>query len=206
MSTQFHRPADDDVASREREAGSPSETTRAFGLERDAEPAEPSPSSGPVATTPIVTDEAAPPRRRHVIDRFDAAAGLLVLRLATAAVVGVHGLQKIAELSATEQLLTQVGVPAPHIMALIFGPLEIAVAVALVLGIAVRAAGLGVAVIAVCALVLVKWTDHAALFVANQPGFTGDTEFLLAGVGLALLGVGGGGWGLDRKVRNRGKV
>jgi len=36
------------------------------------------------------------------------------------------------------------------------------------------------------------------------PGFNGDFQLLLAGAGAALLGLGGGGFGLDRAVRNRG--
>jgi hypothetical protein len=36
-----------------------------------------------------------------------------------------------------------------------------------------------------------------------MPGFTGELDLLLAAVGLTFLGVGGGGWGLDRTFRNR---
>jgi putative oxidoreductase len=155
------------------------------------------------STTLGFADEEVVPRRRHVIDRFDNAAGLFLLRLVTAAVMGVHGYQKVQDRTGTLQQVRALHLPAPDTVAMIFGPIEIAIAVALVIGLAVRAAGLGTAIVAIGALVLVRWTSPDTIFVAHQPGFTGETELLLAGIGLLLLGVGGGGWGLDRKVRDR---
>lgn len=146
------------------------------------------------------------PRERtyHVIDRFDGALGLLFLRLAVAAVVGVRGLQKIQHRDETEQMLRAVRLPAPDLLGMLFGPVQLAMAVALVLGLAVRVVGAGIAASAITALVLVNWSAGAVIFTEGVPGFNGDLQLLLAGVGLALLGVGGGAVGLDRSVRHRG--
>lgn len=181
LSTQFQRPED-----------------------TDDRPAVGSHPTGP--TTLGFASEVVVPPRRHIVDRFDNAAGLFLLRLTVAAVMAVHGLQMVQDRGATEQQLRALRIPSPDTTALILGPLEIAIAVALVLGIAVRVAGLGTAVIAISALVLVRWTSTDAIFVAHRAGFVGETELLLAGIGLLLLGVGGGGWGLDHKVRNRRKA
>ncbi|MEO9150753.1 MAG: DoxX family protein [Lapillicoccus sp.] len=200
MSTQFHRP--DEL---ETEAASDSPPTRAIELDpRVGDDTGSTARVGPVPTTTLgFANDDVVHHRRHIVDRFDNAAGLFLLRLTAAAVMGIHGLQKTQAQTATEQQLRSLRIPAPDTLALLFGPLEIAIAVALVLGVAVRAAGLGTAIIAISALVLVRWTAMDAIFVADRPGFVGETELLLAGIGLMLLGVGGGGWGLDHKVRNR---
>lgn len=183
MTTQYQRADETDLRP------APSEEARVVAASR--------------STTLGFADEVVVPRRRHVIDRFDNAAGLFLLRLAAAAVMGVNGLQKVQDRAGTVQQLRALHLPAPETMGMLFGPIEVAIAVALVLGLAVRLAGLGTAFIAISALVLVRWTSTEAVFVADQPGFTGATELLLAGIGLMLLGVGGGGWGLDHTVRNR---
>ncbi|MEO3935176.1 DoxX family membrane protein [Dermatophilaceae bacterium Soc4.6] len=143
-------------------------------------------------------------RTHHVVDRFDGALGLLLLRLVVAAVVGTRGVQKIAHRDETAQMLRAVRLPAYDVLGMLFGPVQLAMAVALVLGLAVRVAGAGVAASAVTALVLVNWSSGSQIFVADVPGFDGDFQLLLAGAGVALLGLGGGGLGLDRAVRHRG--
>lgn len=143
-------------------------------------------------------------RTHHVVDRFDGAIGLLLLRLVVAAVVGVRGLQKIQHRDETVQMLRAVRLPAPDVLGMLFGPVQVAMAVALVLGLAVRVVGAGVAASAVTALVLVNWSSGAVIFADGVPGFNGDLQLLLAGAGFALLGLGGGAVGLDRSVRHRG--
>ncbi len=143
-----------------------------------------------------------PARTRHVVDRFDGAIGLFVLRLVTAAIFGIRGLQKLQHLDITRQQFTQVGVPHPDTLALVTGIAEIVIAVALVLGIAIRIAAVGIVLISVGALVYVRWKS-GNIFTAGQPGFTGELELLLAAVGIALIGLGGGGWGFDRRFRRR---
>lgn len=208
MSTQFQRPDDTDdrpaVGShptREIEAG-PRARARDEPSVPGGDASDPTDPTG--ATTLGFASEVVVPPRRHIVDRFDNAVGLFLLRLTVAAVMAVHGLQTVQDRGATEQQLRALRIPSPDRMALILGPLEIDIAVALVLGIAVRVAGLGTAVIAISALVLVRWTSTDAIFVAHRAGFAGETELLLVGIGLLLLG--GGGWGLDHKVRNRRKA
>lgn len=142
----------------------------------------------------------APARGRHVVDRLDGALGLFLLRLAVAAIMGVRGLQKLQSLPTTQQQLAQLGIPNPATMSVVLGGAEVAIALALVVGLAVRLAGLGITVVAVGALALVQWRS-GDVFTTGQPGFAGELELLLAGVGLALLGLGGGGWALDRRFR-----
>lgn len=147
---------------------------------------------------PAVDERGAPPR--HVVDRLDGALGLFLLRLAVAAIMGVRGLQKLQSLPTTEQQLAQLAIPNPATMSVVLAGAEVAIGLALVLGLAVRLAGLGITVITVGALALVQWRS-GDVFTAGQPGFTGELELLLAAVGLALLGLGGGGWALDRRFR-----
>jgi uncharacterized membrane protein YphA (DoxX/SURF4 family) len=87
-------------------------------------------------------------------------------------------------------------------MAFAVGVCEVAIAVALVFGILMRVVGLGIAAIAISALVYVKW-HTGVLFTEGQPGFAGELELLLAAVGLAFAGLGGGGWTVDRRFRRR---
>jgi uncharacterized membrane protein YphA (DoxX/SURF4 family) len=148
------------------------------------------------------TPEPAAIRVRHVVDRFDGAFGLLILRLVTAGIFAIRGLQKLQHLDLTQQQFAQAGVPYAPTMAIVVGAGEVAVAVALILGLLVRIAGLGIALITIGALVYVVWRT-GEVFHAGQPGFSGELELILAAVGLALAGLGGGGWGVDRRFRRR---
>lgn len=141
-------------------------------------------------------------RTRHVVDRFDGALALLVLRIVVAGIFAIRGLQKLQHLDVTRTQFTSLGVPYPETMAAVVGAAEVAIALALVLGLLVRVAGAGIATIAVGALVYARWRS-GSFFTDGQPGFTGELELLLAAVGIAFLGLGGGGWGVDRKYRRR---
>ncbi|MDQ2758728.1 MAG: DoxX family membrane protein [Actinomycetota bacterium] len=167
------------------------------GVAHEREPAETDPFAA-------LGDTEARTRTHHVVDRFDGSLGLLLLRLVVAAVVGVRGLQKISHRDETVQMLRAVRMPAYDVLGALFGPVQLAMAVALVLGLAVRVVGAGVAASAITALVLVNWATGSQIFTSGVPGFDGDFQLLLAGAGVALLGLGGGGLGLDRVVRNRG--
>lgn len=147
-------------------------------------------------------EDVGPERVRHVVDRFDGAAGLLLLRLVTAVILAVRGLQKLQHLDVTRGQFAQIGIPSPDTMAVVVGGAEFAIAFALIIGAFVRLAGLGIAIITIGALVYVKW-HTGDIFTTGQPGFAGELELLLAGVGLAFLGLGGGGWGVDRRFRRR---
>lgn len=146
--------------------------------------------------------EERPPKTRHIVDRWDGAMGLLVLRIVVAAIFAIRGLQKVQHLDVTRTQFTQLGIPYADTVAFVVGVCEVAIAIALIFGIAVRIVGLGIAAIAIGALVYVKWRTNT-IFTDGQPGFVGELELLLAAVGLMFAGVGGGGWTVDRRFRRR---
>jgi uncharacterized membrane protein YphA (DoxX/SURF4 family) len=147
-------------------------------------------------------EEERPAKMRHVVDRFDGALALLILRLVVAGIFGIHGLQKVQHLDATRANFAQNGIPYADTMAFVVGVCEVAIAIALIFGIAVRVAGIGIVLIAVGALVYVVWRS-GSVFTDGKEGFAGELELLLAAVGLAFAGVGGGGWTVDRRFRRR---
>jgi len=139
-------------------------------------------------------EEERPAKMRHVVDRFDGALALLILRLVVAGIFGIHGLQKVQHLDATRANFAQNGIPYADTMAFVVGVCEVAIAIAL--------AGIGIVLIAVGALVYVVWRS-GSVFTDGKEGFAGELELLLAAVGLAFAGVGGGGWTVDRRFRRR---
>jgi uncharacterized membrane protein YphA (DoxX/SURF4 family) len=147
-------------------------------------------------------DEERPARIRHVVDRFDGALALLILRLVVAGIFGIHGLQKLQRLDATRASFAQNGIPYADTMAFVVGVCEVAIAVALIFGIAVRVVGVGIVIIAVGALIYVVWRS-GNVFTAGKEGFAGELELLLAAVGVTFAGLGGGGWTVDRRFRRR---
>ncbi|GAA1897144.1 DoxX family protein [Lapillicoccus jejuensis] len=154
------------------------------------------PTEDDAATTPQATG-------RSVTDRWDGALGLLLLRLGTAALLAVTGLQKIDQRPGTVTMLRTAGLPAPDVLGALLGPVQLAMAVALVLGLAVRVVGLGLLAQSVVALVLVDWSGRTDVFLPGVSGLAGERQLLLAAIGAALLGLGGGGLALDRRVRAR---
>ena len=133
-------------------------------------------------------------------DKFFGSLGFFLLRLVTAAIVGTHGAQKLLDIPATQAFFENVGLPYAEYLAWGVGTAEVLAAVALIFGFLTRVAGAGIAAIAISALSLVKW-GLVNPFVAGQAGFIGELELLLAGVGIVLMLVGGGGWGIDAGIR-----
>ena len=146
--------------------------------------------------------DARPQRVRHVVDRFDGAVGLLILRLVTAAILAVRGLQMVQDQDVSGDRFEQWGLPNPDVLVIVVGAVAFASAFLLIIGALVRVAGLAIAVLAVASLVYVNWRS-GDVFTSGQPGFRGELELLLAGVGLTFAGLGGGGWGVDRRFRRR---
>lgn len=140
---------------------------------------------------------------RIVTDRWDGALGLLLLRLGTAALLAVTGLQKIDQRPGTVSMLRAAGLPAPDVLGALLGPVQLAMALALVLGLAVRVVGLGLLAQSVVALVLVDWAGRTDVFLPGVSGLAGERQLLLAAIGAALIGLGGGALGLDARVRAR---
>lgn len=143
------------------------------------------------------------PASRPVTDRWDGALGLFLLRLGTAALLAVTGLQKVDQRPGTVTMLRDAGLPAPEVLGALLGPVQLAMAAALVLGLAVRVVGVGLLAQSVVALVLVDWSGRTDVFLPGVSGLAGERSLLLAAIGAALLGLGGGGLGLDRRVRAR---
>ncbi len=135
-------------------------------------------------------------------DKFFGSLGLFLLRLIVAAIMGVHGANKLMNLPAAVEMLQSTILPSPNILAIVIGSAEVAIAIALVFGLLTRVAGLGVALVAGGALAFVQWGNWSP-FKPGEAGFTGELELLLVGVGLLFLLVGGGGWSVDRGFRSR---
>ena len=168
-----------------------------------------SPVSRPAPTTGGVSaaegqdpSDTGPQRVRHVVDRFDGAVGLLILRLVTAAILAIRGLQMLQDQDVSGDQFAQWGLPSPDVLVIVVGAVAFASAFLLIIGALVRVAGLAIAVLAVASLVYVQWRS-GDVFTSGQPGFTGELELLLAAVGLTFAGLGGGGWGVDRRFRRR---
>ncbi len=152
----------------------------------------------PQPTATVVPD---PPSTKlsRTTDRFPAALGLFLLRLVVAAVVGVHGAQQLLDMPATIAAFGQTALPYPEILAWATASGSVLIAVGLVFGFGVRIAGVGTTLIGVGALVFVYW--WRPLFEAGRVGFLGETELLLAVIGVFFLLVGGGSWGVDAAIR-----
>lgn len=151
------------------------------------------------------TDVAAPVLHKPTTDKFMGSMGLWLLRWVTAGIMGVHGYQKLTDITGTEQFFTSLNLPSPHWLALGTGVAEVLAAVALFFGLLTRIAGLGIAAISILALITVKWKKNP--FASGVPGFAGELELLLAAAGLALFFVGSGRWGIDGQIRsNRRKA
>lgn len=139
-------------------------------------------------------------RQKRTTDRFLSSLGLFVLRLVTAAIMGLHGIWKITHLPQVEQMLAGTIIPEPRTMSFVLAIAEILIAVSLVFGALVRLSGLGLVLILVGALVFVKWTTNPF---SDGYQLNGELELLLAAVGVLFLCVGGGRWGVDGGFRSR---
>src|SRR3989344_590918 len=108
--------------------------------------------------------------------------GLLLIRLALAAVFLVHGIQKLSNLSGTGMFFGKVGI-APF-FAYIVAAVETLGGLAMLLGVFTGVAGVLIAIVMACAIYFVKFSK----------GFSGGWEFdltlLLAALGVALSGSG----------------
>lgn len=165
----------------------------------------PAPAAEQAAATPesaVPAPHAAARPARRTTDRFLPSLGLFGLRLAVAAIMGVHGLDKLLNPQAAAELFATTLLPQPQLLSMVVGVSEVAIAIALVFGLLTRLAGFGVALVAGGALAFVLWGPWSP-FVAGRPGFVGELEVLLAAAGLLLVCTGAGGWAIDRGFRAR---
>lgn len=163
----------------------------------------------PVAAGTGATAASAAPVRTETVtvtqrstDRFAGSLGLFLLRLVTAAIMGIHGMQHLLNLPAATQMIQETVLPAPSILAVVLGAAEVAIAIALVFGLLTRLAGLGLALVAGGALAFVLWGSWSP-FKPGESGFSGELELLLVAVGVLFLLVGAGGWSIDHGFRAR---
>ncbi len=141
-------------------------------------------------------------------DRFLPSLGLFLLRLATAAVVGVIGYQVLTDIDATSDFLSQTMIPEPRLVSWILGFTLGVLALLLVIGMLQRVVGVVLLVAAVGSLAFIRWGSFSP-FVEGREGFLGDRTLLLAVIGFLLLALGGGAWGVDgayRRGRARAKA
>jgi len=140
-----------------------------------------------------------PPERAYN-DKFLGSAGLFLLRLVLVAVLGVRGIQILADIDGTTSWLTDHFVPYATIVVWALGIGLIVIAAMLLLGFGVRLAGILTAAVAIAVIVWVRW-GYTNIFVQGEPGFIGDLDLLVAGAGAALAFLGSGGWAIDAAMR-----
>jgi putative oxidoreductase len=119
-------------------------------------------------------------------------AGLLVLRLIVGVTFALHGLDKLGDLSGTEEFFASLGIPAPGLMAPFVALTETVGGLLLIIGLATPLVGVALAGDMLVALV----TAHidAGFFAAD-----GGIELVLlpGGASLALALTGPGRWSAD---------
>ncbi len=142
----------------------------------------------------------APKLPKRTTDKFFGSLGLFLLRLIAAFSLGIHGLQRLADMKGTQQVFSNTVLPAPVAFAWGVAIVEVLVAALLVFGFATRLAGFLMTVVAVGTLAFIQWGSWS-IFVDGQTGFIGELDLLLAGIGLVLLCLGGGSWSIDGAVR-----
>lgn len=135
-------------------------------------------------------------------DRFFPSLGLFVLRLVLAGVLGLTSFQILGSgVDSTANFLAGIPlIPEPRLVAWILGFTLGAMALLLVIGLLQRVVGFLLLAVAVCSLVFIRWGNFA-IFTKDIEGFIGDKDLLLAAIGLLLLTIGGGAWGIDGAFR-----
>lgn len=162
----------------------------------------------PTSTDNASREDAGPPRVST--DRFFPSLGLFVLRLVTAGILGVASYQILGSgVDATADYLAgHPLIPEPRLVSWILGFTLAALALLLVIGMVQRVVGFVLLTVAVLSLVFIRWGNFS-IFAAEVEGFIGDRDLLLAAVGLVLLTIGGGAWGIDgafRRAREASKA
>ncbi|RMB61195.1 DoxX family membrane protein [Tessaracoccus antarcticus] len=160
---------------------------------------------GAVPTSPdnAMREDFGPPR--VTTDRFLPSFGLFVMRIVLAGVLGLASFQILGSgVDATANFLAGYPlIPEPRLVAWILGFTLGAMALLLVIGLLQRVVGFLLLVISVAALVFIRWGNFQ-IFTSGGlwvDGFIGDKDLLLAAIGLVLLTIGGGAWGIDGAFR-----
>ena len=123
-------------------------------------------------------------------------AGLLVLRLVVGATFLLHGIDKLGDMSGTEQFFASLDIPAPGLMAPFVAVTETAGGMLLIAGAFTPLVGLALAADMLVAAV----TAHLGHgFFVDDGGF--ELELLLGGASLTFVLAGAGRFSVDRAVR-----
>jgi len=146
-------------------------------------------------------DELPPPQPRADNDRFLGSIGLFVLRMVLTAFVGVRGVQVMFDVQGTTDWLANHRVPHADIFAWVLGVVLLMCAILLLFGLLTRTAATVIAILTIALLVFVRWGIEA-IFTQGQAGFLGDTDVLVAGIALAVMFLGSGGWAIDGAIRH----
>ncbi len=157
---------------------------------------------GAVATSSENASREDAGQKRVTTDKFFPSLGLFILRLVTASILGVTSWQILGSgVDATANFLAGYPlIPEPRLVAWILGFTLGGLALFLVIGLLQRLVGFLLLAIAVASLVFIRWGNFP-IVEADTAGFIGDTDLLLAAVGLLLLSMGGGRWGIDGAFR-----
>ncbi len=137
---------------------------------------------------------------KRTTDKFLPSFGLFVLRLVVAGILAIIGYQGLTNIDGTAEVLGLTMLPEPRLLAWIGGFTLLGMALLLVIGLFQRVVGFVLLGLAVVSLVFLRWGAFSP-FVAGEEGFIGDRDLLLATIGLLLICVGGGGWGIDGAFR-----
>jgi putative oxidoreductase len=125
--------------------------------------------------------------------------GIALVRIITGVIFIAHGYLKffVMGIPGTTGFFSQLGIPAPAIMAPFVATLEVAGGIALVLGVLTRLAALGLAIDMLVAIFLVRL--EGGFFAPNGAEF----EILLCVACVALVTAGAGALSVDDAIARR---
>lgn len=155
---------------------------------------------GVVKTSPANESRTPPMPEKRSTDRPLASFGLFFLRVVTAAILGIIAYQGLTNIDGTAAVLERTLLPQPRLLAWIGGFTLIVLALLLVVGLLQRVVGVVLLALSVVSLVFIRWGQFSP-FLSGVEGFMGDRDLLLGAVGLLLICIGGGGWGIDAAFR-----
>ena len=156
---------------------------------------------GVVETSPRNASRALVEKPRRTTDGPLASLGLFFLRLVTAAILTILAYQGLTNVEGVAAASNIARLPEPRLMVWIGGFLLAAMALLLVIGLLQRVVGVLLLVMSIFSLVFIWWGAFSP-FLPGQDGFLGDRDLLLGAVGLLLICLGGGGWGIDAAFRH----
>jgi putative oxidoreductase len=125
--------------------------------------------------------------------------GIALVRIITGVIFVAHGYMKffVMGIPGTTGFFSQVGIPAPGLMAPFVATLEVAGGIALIIGLLTRLAALGLAINMLVAIVLVRL--KGGFFAPNGAEF----EILLCVACVALVIAGAGAFSADEAIARR---